>query len=1525
MSKAVARVVTWLRSRSSAEGGFTLVEIVISVSLLGLITGAATTSMITATNGARITSQRAHESTDAQLISAFLVRDAQAAGGSNPATGTVDSSLGVTLTPPLDLCTPAYTSVRFNWIDRGTPLTNKSAAYALDPATHLLTRRSCENGVSGGDMELGTRVASFVAVCNPSCPGLPNLVTVTVTELADPSYSQFSYDLVAQLRPEAQAAPSIYNSTPVPLLALGGGSCPTAHGAFIDLHGTSTLQVQLGGVIVNSYVSGCDAVNVGGSGTYAAGSTSVLDGNTCTVPGCTTYTQPIADPLAGLSPPGGTCGGVGDPPKSFGIYQPGVYNNAVTIPPSTTATFADGTYIFCNGLDVRGTVVAPHVLFYFAGGSLTVTSNGTMTIGSQISVPYSLVSIWQPHNDPLTINGGAGLDSYKGIIYAPLSVVHITGGTNLQIGSIIAYAIDLGGGGYVAFGPGVTIVTPSLPPAFVGVAYLPVTMSAAGGPPTPPGWPATPPRYRDWLATGLPIGLSIDPLSGVLSGTTTSPTGTYAVEISVTDYVPIIHVTTKRTYPLILASGSLSISSTSPLMQATANTNYSMTFQASGGNLGLTGAYQWTNTTPLPDGLSWTGNGVISGSPTTVGPTTLTIKVKDDANTVVSMTFALQVNPFPVITTGGALLSTKGATFSKPQTFTGGTTLFIGWGIRVGDSLPGGLSIDPSDGRIFGTPTTAGTTSFTIVLTDARGAQATKLFNMTVYDAPSITTASLPSWDAGTPYPSPTQLTSSGGSPPLNWSATGMPPGLTLSSSGAVLGKPTTAGNYSIVVTATDQSSVSSAPATFSVVIAAALAITTPTSLPNGELPLAYGPITATSTGGTGVKTWTATNMPPGVVISSGGVISGAPTTAGEYTPTITVQDAIGVIVSSLLPKMTVFPALSATFSDTFFNWDAGATNPNYTLPTPPQILPGSGSGVYMWSVAPLPAGLVLNASTGALTGTPSTAGTYGPITWTVSDSLGASISRIYGPVTINPALTITVSGSSIFPNWDSGVAYPTQTLTAGGGSAGTKTWAMSSGSLPSGMTFNASTGVVGGTPSLTGTAATSFTATFTLTDPTVGAAVSTTRMFTISPALTLTAPSPAPKSVWPAGIAYPPATFTTTGGTSPTWSITGLPAGMTFLNGVIAGTPTTQGSPVTVAVTVSDAARSLSSTYNLTINPPFTLTPPASPKTVWTAGTLYPMTTFSSSGGSSPTWSITGLPAGMTFSGGVIAGTPTTAAGAAIITVTISDSTGASLSSSYSLTINSAITATPAALPTGAFKVPYSATLSASGGTGGLTWALTSALPAGLVFDAPNHVISGTPTSTGSFIVSYTITDGTNVAKSFSASLIVNARSMTMSNGAGSVGTLDQGDVIVLSNVNGFQAASICNTPIVAGGASVKITMTLKNGLGSTNDSIAIAANGQACTPHLGSIDLGSNAFVGGDVALSVGNSATMALSLDGKSITLTIGKLGNGAIAQFGSLTTAPVLTPDGVLSDSSGSVIPAANTFIALMAPAGSTSFF
>ena len=71
-------------SKRRSENGFTLLEVIISVVILTMITGAISAAFVTGLNSSSSTNARVHMSDDAQTIAAFLVRDAQAAGGIDP-------------------------------------------------------------------------------------------------------------------------------------------------------------------------------------------------------------------------------------------------------------------------------------------------------------------------------------------------------------------------------------------------------------------------------------------------------------------------------------------------------------------------------------------------------------------------------------------------------------------------------------------------------------------------------------------------------------------------------------------------------------------------------------------------------------------------------------------------------------------------------------------------------------------------------------------------------------------------------------------------------------------------------------------------------------------------------------------------------------------------------------------------------------------------------------------------------------------------------------------------------------------------------------------------------------------------------------------------------------------------------------------------------------------------------------------------------------------------------------------------
>ena len=170
-----------------------------------------------------------------------------------------------------------------------------------------------------------------------------------------------------------------------------------------------------------------------------------------------------------------------------------------------------------------------------------------------------------------------------------------------------------------------------------------------------------------------------------------------------------------------------------------------------------------------------------------------------------------------------------GATYSTMIQATGGTTPYH-WSISSG-ALPAGLTLSASTGTISGTPTTSGSSTFTAKVTDSTSPTAqtaTKSLNITVASASSpvqITTGSLPSGQVAVPYS--TTLAAIDGIAPYRWTINSgaLPAGLTLATSGAISGTPTTSGTFSFTVHVADSaSSPTSASANLSNTIAAASA-----------------------------------------------------------------------------------------------------------------------------------------------------------------------------------------------------------------------------------------------------------------------------------------------------------------------------------------------------------------------------------------------------------------------------------------------------------------------------------------------------------------------------------------------------------------------------------------------------------------------------------------------------------------------------------------------------------------------------
>lgn len=239
---------------------------------------------------------------------------------------------------------------------------------------------------------------------------------------------------------------------------------------------------------------------------------------------------------------------------------------------------------------------------------------------------------------------------------------------------------------------------------------------------------------------------------------------------------------------------------TSSLPGTTVGTAYSLTLASTGG----AGTLTWSITSgSLPAGLTLSSSGVISGTATTVGTSTFTVTVTDSSNPPksASVQFSITVSSMS-ITTASLPAATVGIAYSQTLAVAGGTSPYT-WSVSVG-ALPAGLNLNSATGVISGTPTTSGTSTFTVSVSDSSATvnTATAQFSITV-SAMTVTTTSLPAATVGTAYNQ--TLAVAGGTAPYTWSLQGgaLPASLGLSAGGAISGTPTTAGisNFTVLVT----------------------------------------------------------------------------------------------------------------------------------------------------------------------------------------------------------------------------------------------------------------------------------------------------------------------------------------------------------------------------------------------------------------------------------------------------------------------------------------------------------------------------------------------------------------------------------------------------------------------------------------------------------------------------------------------------------------------------------------------------
>ena len=504
------------------------------------------------------------------------------------------------------------------------------------------------------------------------------------------------------------------------------------------------------------------------------------------------------------------------------------------------------------------------------------------------------------------------------------------------------------------------VTTTSLPRGTVGTDYS-QTLAASGG---------TPPYTWTITAGALPPGLLLNPATGVISGTPTT-TGTSNFKVMVGDSATPAGTATQS---LSITVTELAVTTTS-LPRGTVGTDYSQTLTASGG----TPPYTWTITVgALPAGLSLNkATGVISGIPATSGTWNFTVKVTDSANPAVTATQALSITTELVVTTASLPGGTVGTAYSQTLAASGGTPPYT-WMITAG-ALPAGLFLNAATGVISGTPTTLGTSNFTVMVSDSAKPTGTATQALSITTELVVATASLPGGTVGTAYSQ--TLAASGGTPPYTWMITvgALPAGLFLNAAtGVISGTPTTLGTSNFTVMVSD-SAKPAGTATQALSITTELVVAM-ASLPGGTVGTAYSQTLAAS-GGTPPYTWMITvgALPAGLFLNAAtGVISGTPTTLGTSNFTVMVSDSAN-------PAGTATQALSITteLAVTTTSLPGGTVLSAYN-----QTLAASG-GIppYTWSfTGGFPLGLGLDPETGVITGFLDATGTWN-FTVKVTDS----------------------------------------------------------------------------------------------------------------------------------------------------------------------------------------------------------------------------------------------------------------------------------------------------------------------------------------------------------------------------------------------------------------------------------------------------------------------------------------------------------------------------------------------------------
>ena len=388
-----------------------------------------------------------------------------------------------------------------------------------------------------------------------------------------------------------------------------------------------------------------------------------------------------------------------------------------------------------------------------------------------------------------------------------------------------------------------------------------------------------------WSATGVPSWASFSSTAGTISGDPKT-SGTHNLTVTATNsggsLTFPLRIVVRAGLPALLAgqsfSGKVGDVFTSTTLQLATDT-YERSF---------------TGFTPATiAGLSLNSSGVLSGTPTTAGSSARTVTLSGASGSTTG-SFLLDIavgngqlapNQSFNATVGTAFTGTVQAVDTQNRPVTS-------W---ASSNLPAGLTINATTGVISGTPQDSGDFTATISATNDSGVATGSVSFSIQKGKPSILPQTL-SGSVGAPFTATLQAQDTVDRPVVSWSATNLPSWATFSgTTGTISGLPPTRSTTQVIVTATNSTGTSDPVAVSLAIVGGAPKIPAAITLRKTIGRPFQQPVTLKDRQNSPVVSWSATGLPPGVIISaSTGILSGTPTQVGTFNPAITAVGESG-------------------------------------------------------------------------------------------------------------------------------------------------------------------------------------------------------------------------------------------------------------------------------------------------------------------------------------------------------------------------------------------------------------------------------------------------------------------------------------------------------------------------------------------------------------------------------------------------------------------------------------------------------